>query len=352
MWPPRINLFLLCGRIVDGFRCFSEYEFTWWDGAGTQHINAISMSHFQLKANAALKLKSTNRYPLKEAFFIARLHPTYQETLLNDCPHALITAHLLIAIFKAESDTLSSALEHYRLAMKIFNETARIHQEVTYYAWPFEEVHAQAESAILSRVRNPEVVLRNVSFLFSTQTLPAGVQSILTQYIPQFRQSRLFLSESWRGPYLDDLFNKTSVLHPNSSDCSLHSAMTAISLEVFPVIVISTEQDLNLPLLEHYLKFLLFSSHPTPSLYPLGTRRSMPKLVDSLLIEEGNYASANFAITNQAQLTCGAPVYPKLRCDDGNLPMSLRLCIGNEHTRNDWRDTVLAPVVPRHPVKN
>jgi hypothetical protein len=129
-----LSIFLIGIGEVSSFHCFSEYEFNWWDGNGVYHNNGFSMSHFQLKMQSVFSLQSTSRLPLKESYFLVRLHPTYRQTLMNDCSHVLVLAHLLISYFEAKSETLESAISHYRDAIKILKDSAPIHQEVTYHA--------------------------------------------------------------------------------------------------------------------------------------------------------------------------------------------------------------------------
>ena len=370
------NLFVLHLREGVGFRCFSEYEFTWWDSAGLKHINAISMSHFQLKANAALRYGTSNRIPLKEAFFLARLHPTYRENLVNDCPHALITAHLIIALFSAQTDPNEFMFEHHRLALKIFNETARIHQEVTYHAWPLVETLELFQATIGSRLGATSNIPRNVSFVVLVPALDAVTEAVIRNHIVNFHHSRLFVRDIEPFGSISSSFNETALIHSDLSDCSLRTSMLGlIPSDSFPVVFISSQVDLVPGLLEQFLKYLIHTREEIPSFFSFGLRRGMPFVMNGSLVISGSYSGSNFAIGSAAKISPHLPVVKQicsetksdavwdqvfrkdtvslhmpLRCDDGNLPISLRLCLGNEHMRTDWRNTVLAPVVPRHPV--
>jgi len=357
------------------FRCFSEYEYSWWDGQGQKHVNAFSMSHFQLKARAAFSEERTNRYPIKEAYFISRLHPTYRESLLNHCPHAMITAHLIVSIVEPERD---DAVSHYQLALKILNEAERIHQEVTFYAWPLQAAITRAEQLIRARSGALRGI-NNVTLVLSSETLGI-VKSLLPRLASQFRSLHVIGADSTVMSGMEPIPGiRFSGLArgENVTDCMLRiSLLSQLEKDSFPAIVLLDASDLALPLVEQYLTLITASDFSPPMFLSFGLKRAMPRIINSSFLVKGAYNSANFAIRSKSlinehlhtavsicqidstdyawdQLSRPASTgfHTPLRCDDDRLPFSLRLCLGDEHTRNDWRNTVLAPVVPRHPVK-
>ena len=356
-------------RTTSGFRCFSEYEFNWWDGAGDEHINGFSMSHFQLKMRSYFAQTTTNRLPIKEANFLVRLHPTYRKTLVSDCPHALISAHLLMAWFTADSQPAEVSQGHYEEAMKILNETARIHQEVTLYAWPLTQLLDVCESSLRVPQSLVDASVRSV-VIFGLRHRPAFLRSLAASAAPP--STRRLLIDSRDQEYVDQSmtggFKSIQFLFSNSSMCSVQDAVLAQLPEAaFPVIFLDLSESFSEPLLFQYLNFLRFRRGTVvPPFYSFGQRRTIP---DENI--KGSYDSSSFAISSKSlifeKLNSVSPLCSQrgiwenslksttklhfpLRCDDAELPVSLRLCGGDEHTRTDWRDTILAPVLPRHPV--
>ena len=372
----KLTLFLFGTGEVCSFHCFSEYEFNWWDGNGSYHNNGFSMSHFQLKMQAVFSLHRTNRLPLKEAYFLVRLHPTFRKTLVNDCSHALIMAHLTISYFEAESEAFESAKSHYREAIQIFKDSAPIHQEVTFYAWPLRETLELVESR-LDTVQKAVKLQRNITVIISGNFLDARLSTILLSSLRSFKHSRIIGSERALGN-LDSsgVFSAVNILHPTKPEClTTFMVMEEIPVYHYPVLFLDTMHESELQLLEQYLKFLIHGVSDLPKFYSFGSRRTLPVLVEDSIIP-GGYSGSNFAVgqkfvpvrlmprvqhlcsTVQADIiiqyldkTTSKLHYP-LRCDDDHLPVALRLCYGDEHTRTDWRSTILAPVHPRHPVSN
>jgi hypothetical protein len=362
---------ILGGR---AFRCFSEYEFSWWDGAGIYHINAFSMSHFQLKMATAFRLNETSRYPVKEAYFLTKLHPTYLNTVRSDCSHALVLAHLVVSLMEVETSPLETAIEHYREAIKIYNEAERIHQEVTSYAWPFREALKTTEAAIVKQQSVVEV-RRNVTLVILGDNLRPSISSILARRMSKFSVSRLMTREPLRNVTreIHGLFNSSQVLFSDRSDCETYLfALSQIPHNMFPVIFLDNPSELESTLFERYMRFLVFGRSSIPEYFSFGADRSLPRLVgDSIL--RGSYSGSSFAVGNRDLIlnidqkgTCSLSdkpgvifdnlvrrqpaLYSPLRCDDENLPVGLRLCRGDEASMTDWRSTILGPVHPRHPV--
>ena len=364
-----------------GFRCYSEYEFRWWDGKGIEHINGFSMSHFQLKMNSFFREKSTNRLPIKEAFFLVRLHPSYISNLTEECPHALISANLLVSLFIAETGSLDLAIQHFKESIDMFNRIPRIHQEVTLLAWPFAELKNSVENSISLRMSSSRIP-RNVTFVILSPEEPKGrikfEEALSRSFLENFQISRLILLGGNMTPETMLYISKFSFVHSleslNLSICQDYvNIMDQVPFDWFPVIFVDFKSaEFSPDILVNFMGHLINSvSSSLPAFYSLGHTRALPSMTSTGL-SKGGYASNSFVIGQKSDLTSricheGASVslsfesflrspteeisrYHPLRCDDSSLPISLRLCAGNEHLRTDWRDTLLSPVLPRSPV--
>ena len=371
------------------FRCFSEYEFTWWDGAGVEHINGFSMGHFQLKMKSHFRDGTTLRIPLREAFFLVRLHPTYRESLIEECPHAMIAAHLLVSLFSAESQSVESAIHHYHMAIEIMNNATRVHQEVALLAWPFRELTAAVERTMHERQSLP-APNRTVTIVFNPTSIDS-FRAILIRLSPvlrRFATTRLVLVDDRPNqPIIDlalTLFTSVHMVNTSSSppNCrSLLSVIQHIPHDWYPALFLyATPAPQSFDLMELYLQHVTNAPNSTslPQFYSFGASRTMP-VAGPTTVLKGSYDSGNFALGNPPTLAkvrqgldaCSSweAVVPAnqiwenvlrdeqgggnhllMRCDDPSLPVSLRLCDGNEHVRTEWRDTLLSPVLPRRAI--
>lgn len=376
--------FIFVPRLTFAFRCYSEYEFTWWDGSGIQHVNGFSMSHFQLKMRSHFRELSTIRLPIKEAFFLVRLHPSYIANLTDECPHALVSAHFLVSLFFSETAPFELAMEHYNTGVSLFNRIPRVHQEVTLFAWPFAELKEIVEVSLSRRIRS-SVVGRNITFVLSSMDRDMHAvkefRSLVSQSILRsFEYTRAIVfdsSDPISAPWLSMFSSVHSFLVSlNRTLCHDYmNLLNQIPSEWYPVIFIDFKSEYSPSLLSNLVDYLVHSGTLSlPSFYSLGTQRSIAFIEDGE-IRKGGYASKNFLIGRKLEFSslpqCRSNVqnlslqiesiirlsddedmYFPLRCDDGSVPRSLRLCAGNEHSRTDWRDTVLSPVIPRSPVSS
>ena len=372
--PLRITLLLpLLGSLHNliptvGFRCYSEYEFNWWDADGDQHKNGFSMSHFQLKMNSYLRAKSTYRPPLKEAFFLVRLHPSYIANLTDECPHALVSAHFLVSIFYSETGLLELAMYHYQAGLHLFNHSPRVHQEVTLYAWPMEESLNLVELSLSRRASLP----RNITFVFlSNDEIPesSGAQ-IPLHLLGFFDVSRAVIQTDQASPWMSNF----SFVHfwngTGAWRCDNYlSILRHIPQDWYPVVFVDWI-DLSESLLANLLRYVIHSDKLSlPPLYSLGHARSLPRINNHRNTLKGGYSSNSFFVGTKLDLAeCDSEtsvslliesvvhpqnstsLYHPLRCDDESLPLSLRLCEGTEHVRIEWRSCLVAPVIPRSPV--
>ena len=360
------------------FRCFSEYEFSWWDASGNEHVHSFSMGHFQMKMNSFFRDQSTPRPPFKEAFFIVKLHPTYLDNLRGECPHAMISAYLLVSLFYTGSGTMDLISQYYQLGIKIFNEAPRIHQEVTLLAWPFSEVKEAVDSAVRSRFSMGRVDTSVTLLVSGDRERAADFISRVSEYFNRFRDSRLVIVSHSAvvkpfatGPAFTSLHYMEA---EQNETCSPLAVIRQIDPGWYPLIYIDVDSHFSLKLMDVYLSNLAVGgSLGVPVFYPFGLSRALPQMTH-LGLANGGYDSNAFALRERPKLLEGlfsqncilsrTPVpaailiatlsgYPlgqrslPLRCDDNRVPVTLRLCDGNEHSREDWRDTLIAPVLPR-----
>ncbi len=171
-------------------------------------------------------------------------------------------------------------------------------------------------------------------------------------------------------------FGEVNTLHLTQCHClTTFMLMEDVSMDHFPIVFLTEPFGSELQLFEHYLKFLIHGVSDIPKFYSFGTRRTHPIWFEESIIP-GGYAGGNFAVGQKfvpaqamlrVQQLCAVlqedaiiqimskttrKLYYPSRCDDDQLPVTLRLCNGDENTLTDWRFTILAPVHPRHPVSN
>merc|ERR1719221_913786 len=75
----------------------SEFHLSWCIGTSSSSCfdHHVSCAHFQLRAERYYN--GNGRPPLREAFWVAVMAPSYQKELLFGCPGLPILAHLILA---------------------------------------------------------------------------------------------------------------------------------------------------------------------------------------------------------------------------------------------------------------
>ena len=311
----------------DAFRCFSEYEFRWWDAGGIEHINGFSMSHFQMKMKSFLVDNSTNRVPFKEAFFLVKLHPSYHSNMTDECPHALIQAHFLVAALHAEAGSRDTAVDQYSQALSIFNHAPAVHQQVALLAWPFDRLKREVEARFHSRGLR---VLDSISVVvLGDEYWPFDLAQLLARFLSRTLHVQSEFSEIY------PLFDSVSKISANLSACEFYSSVLSDGVTLY--------LDLRVPvsfnLIRVYLEYVLNGATYIPPHYSFGTEHRLG----------GGYTGISFGqFGGPNEYTCG--LSSKSREDDESLPWSLRLSRGDEPFKSDWRDVLLSPVLPRKPV--
>jgi len=275
----------------------------------------------------------------------------------------MISAYLLVALHLAEKGPAENVARHYNEGMKIFTETSDIHREVTVLAWPFRFLENAVSRVFRSRP--------DQSVVYPSESHSPSVQ------IVSYRSISDDIATMLKG-----LTYNTTVL-----DTSPHSRCHN-TVEFFHInlkndlVYIFIDESISTGLLRAYIEFAVYSGvSKLPIFYPFGIMRNMPLVLGPGEYIPASYNSSSFAIYNPpsipntktayAEALCrrGVPLgaiievifrpyspydtnqnsFP-LRCDDEGIPMSLRISDTNEEMREDWRDTILAPVLPRKPV--
>ena len=417
-----IVLFLLLP--ASAFMCFSEYEFSWYDSLGTPHIHTFSVSHFQSKLQSFIVLN--RRPPLKETFFILKIHHDYQQLLIEDCPFVLAVANLIGSWFFIDSDSHRSDLLLDE-GLRIYNEMPRVQREITNQAWYWNEIlrkrskgqrdlpagDSEIDMVVLVTVGDPfESLLDHVKFtrglyrIFLYRVLETG-ESGLSQpshvsetYLykdgNEIPITRVALAQDARpcAAVFDYLINNYDRNDKPRSFLFLHDEGEADY----------KKRSLSLPLVNQLLAVLSFRGDHLFGreglYYPLGKRIEMSResgrsrspeplfrpyqgghffastsfpvsallsgfergdidygLIESILMGEGKQSGRVPGIPqsrDHSETTPERYTRPpgRLRCDVETLPLSLRLCLGDEHWRSDWRSVLLSPVYPRRPIVN
>ena len=382
MYAPRNSFFVQIFtqyailRSCHSFRCFSEYEFTWWDSFGIEHVNGFSMSHFQLKMKSMLVDNVTERVPFKEAFFLTKLHGSYKANLTEECPHAMIQANFLVSAFLAEAGDLEDAVKHYSLALNLFNKAPAVHQQVSLLAWPFERAKNEVEERLRARISGG-TPNKNVTIAVFLESDPTGFKSFnsgASEVLRRFAGKSLIIISSEPSmvpPDMPDEFDSVEFRNESSICRAYLSILNSRSGVILFLDLRSGISKLSLYLIRVYLEFALAATSITviPPFYSFEHTRSVPSKLP------GGYTGNSFAVKKLDKSEfplelCTAPpsdatmwesllrpneqpsirpFFP-LRCDDSSYPWSLRLCRGDEPFKTDWRDSLLSPVLPRKPV--
>lgn len=376
-----ISLFSVVGlsQVCYGFRCYSEYEFTWWDGEGIEHVNGFSMSHFQMKMRSFLFEESSNRVPFKEAFFLTKLHHSYQSNLTEECPHALIQANLLVSLFHGEAGSGSLAVSHYTNALSIFNRATVVHQQVSLLAWPFDLLKTEVEARVKPRLESSVngLVLTVVIVGSANTSLPVlDMSKFVTMKLVVIGVSSVNVPEGYVFESIEYL--ALGVCESYLSIVQRMEPGTFLFLDLRRPL-----SALALNLINVFLAYVQFVNGEV-DFYSFSHVRSLKQKVGHNSLP-GGYVGFSFGVnkknqsfdllsksnlgTELCQYTTNErisevmwesllrrpekeqPSFYPLRCDDESLPWSLRLCRGDEPFKStDWRDVLLSPVLPRKPV--
>jgi hypothetical protein len=273
-----------------------------------------------------------------------------------------------MALFSLEGNPEDAPLYHYNEAIRLLNETPRIHQEVTFYAWPLTRLVSAFQEGIRIPLVSSEYSGATV-VIFGLERGSSGLTGLKS-----FQGLRIILDADERefvGPALVESFGSVQFFHSNGSTCSVQLAIVSqLPASQYPLVFVDLREGFSESLLRQYLGFIQFRrGSRIPDFLSFGQRRGLPR--GDL---RGAYDSHSFAISGKQISMARIQLFSEicessissgywqnaflstkyahlpLRCDDESLPISLRLCAGDEHVRTDWRDTTLAPVVPRHPV--
>jgi hypothetical protein len=360
-------------RAVVAFRCFSEYEFAWWDSNGHEHVNPFSMSHFQMKMNSFARERRTNRPPLKESFFLVRLHPTYVNNLLEECPHALISAHLLISLFSSECETIEIVKYHYDEARRILTQSIRVHQEVSILAWPYNELHDLFTRQVTSRMSRivERACLTFILLGDKIEAVLAFIHRLETQIEQLHRISLLLPGLKAVDSNQLNTFENIFIGRNQAVDEYLRTPEGS-----YPVVYIDLSGDYAISLVRAYLNYVIHSGlYNLPQHYSFCLHRALPSRYGSLLLK-GGYDCNSFAIKSGLLLNNRRAALELLskndsfsgrlienmlseyhslsslpqRIDNPSLPISMRLEDGEEIVRSSWSDVHLSPVLPRKAV--
>jgi hypothetical protein len=296
---------------------------------------------------------------MKEALFLTRLHPTYQSNLKQECPHAMASAYMLVSLIYSQVGNADQVIFHYNEALRIVNETSAVHREVTYLVWPFQILEYQTVNSFkLRNSENASVKLVLIAFgdiPFDVTDTFSGIEMIIGRFANNKHNSCTSLIQ-----YLSNPVNAS-----------------------LPHIFVDESDEVMRGRIRGYADFLRYSGPDNlPRFYPFGSGRSLPYLTGDGRIIPSSYNSSTFGLRridsishewisefqemcSDADLPFGSIIetmfrnvsittlrslsFPR-RCDDEDIPISLRHCGMNELLRVDWRDTTLAPVLPRKPV--
>ena len=372
---------------VAGFHGSQEYEFIWFDSLGHEHVNLVSFSQFHTKLTEFYL--HDRRPPLKEAFFFTKLSPAYQQALLLDCPFVFVLANLLVAEFHIH-DNSAYAEQVYRHAMEIYYNSHQIHQHVTNSAW-----HLQVALDRFAKEHERLAEHNNHRPLHVLILTTGGPVTELLNHIQRYLPDDTAISVSTRAHDADDTSNLQQAFKVQlRPDISAEQAFLEFVLEIKRTgkdgdflflhdeeISDYRDRDLSLPLTIHVLKLLKAGKRDIiPAFFPLSRRlspsrvstcASFPGLALDIGYSKGHvFVKAEAIATADVQAieallaetenkTCPAELVNQLaarvlggtrnktRCDDTILPLSLRLCLGDEHWRGDWRSVHMAPVYPR-----
>jgi hypothetical protein len=339
--------------------CFSEYEFTLVNPSGEEYPTMISFSHFQTKLQAFYSLN--RRPPFKEAFFVYMLSK-FHTVLIEDCPFVFSSAFLLVSQFYKPID-FSLSKEILKKALDIYSNAAPVDQEIFHIAWSFD------------LARNSTIADRLVPSISSTASA-AGLEIVI---FSEFRDRRAAAAEiishikesvpeEGAEVYIYEGVSASEVLwrHVNSSDKDL--------------IVLDDEgmasykdRSAVMSLVRLFLK-IYSNNNEIPDFYHFGKRlapsgkASHPDYGD--IVVGPHYEGIQFFVSNRIKRRfslnsesgeSGDTIFlefylhevysnKKTRCDDDQLVITLRLCLGDEDHRMDWRDTHLSYVLPRRAV--
>lgn len=146
-------------RGAAALNCFSEMNFGWCEFSRMNPGDAphcpdyvFSIAGFQRKLDA--HYNRGGRPPLMEAFFLIRLHESYQEMLINqDCPNPLVFAHLLVSemfLISPPWDKPAEGWELYNKAMDLAKGASPFQQHLMIGAppaWPLRKAMDQVHQA-------------------------------------------------------------------------------------------------------------------------------------------------------------------------------------------------------------
>ena len=347
-------------QFCSAFRCYSEYEFNWWDSRGVEHVYGFSMSHFQLKMRSLLVEHETNRVPFKESFFLARLHPSYQTNLKEECPHAMIQANFLVSLFHSESGNLTLALDFYSKALSIFNHAPLVHQQVSLLAWPFESLKKEVEIRLQPRLMHvPSASLTVV--LVVTKSSP--IDTVLFDLVLDRFQSHTIVLLSQM-----DEFPETKIVHYRRHSESICFMYISLLLKVPPneaLMFLDLRHFFSYSLVHVFMQYILNGGRSS-MFYSFSQDRilkfkNLPSGYSGLSFGVlGDFTGLSFSVCESTDPWIESNMWGSVlrpgatprRCDDEKLPWSLRLCRGDEPFKTDWHDVLLAPVLPRFPVAN
>ena len=378
------RLFILWSLpVLRSFQCFSEYEFSWISNDGDEHVNMISISHFQAKVQSYVK-NQTNRPPLKEAYFISKLSGASHDFLFDECPIAFSIAYLLIAqvSFFTEHQTIFD--KFLRMATDTYNNLYPVLKESADRGWFYQDLLQQTNSLTQTVTSYQEPTQLDLVVFFDKADPMTSLLFHIIQYLPI--DTRIFLyhpsdSELRTFEVLDNIQVKELGERVQSCAGLLHYLLNEESRNLI-FLNDEGEQDyrkrsLSLPLVIQMLKvlnqpkmkppsYLSFSKH----LIPRSMNDPCSVLDDALLGYSKNSFFASKENVNMLKRDVVEEAFHAclsncpmervinrlftdtfvLRCDDPSLPIALRLCIGDEHWRTDWRSTHLSPVYPRRAI--
>lgn len=252
---------------------------------------------------------------------------------------------------------------------------------MTILAWPFTELKAAVDAAVRIRFSMGRVDTSVTLIVSGDQGRVADFISRISEYFNRFRDNRLVIVShpEMANPFAiaPEFTSLHYVKGEKDETCTPLAIIGQIDPGWYPLIYIDVDSHFSLDLIGVYLSHLAVGgSLGVPAFYPFGLSRALPQMTHHGL-SNGGYDSMAFALRERPKLldalfsqNCifsrtsvpaailiatlsGSPPghgsFP-LRCDDNRIPVTLRLCDGNEHSREDWRDTLLAPVLPRRAV--